>query len=154
MNKFTIQGKMKQVNATILAPENSGLRFVLNACGQSGKFESKLDNLLTKRWVKVREDYKGWYATQHNFKLGWLNNTAVASDTWVINMLVEDKDGKVDEKALQLAVKKLAELAKYEKASVHVSTILTAEIPALQPMLVKGLIEEGVNVYFYNEPIK
>jgi|SRR5277367_5377024 len=154
MNKFTTQGKLRQINATILAPENAGLRLVLNAVGQHGKFESKLDSVLTKKWSKVREDYKGWYATQHNFKMGWLNQTAVASDTWVVNMLVEDKEGKLNATALQLAVKKVAELAKYEGASVHVSNLMAAEMPELQPLLVTQLIEQGINVYFYNEPTK
>lgn len=154
MNKFITPGKMKQVNATIIAPENAGLRFVLNACGVSGKFESKLGTLLNKRWSKVREDYKGWHATQHNFKLGLLNTTAVSSDTWVVNMLVEDKDGNLDQAALQLAVKKVADLAKYEHASVHVSNILTTEVPELQPLLAKNLAEEGINVYFYTEPTR
>lgn len=152
MNKFSTPGKVRQVNASILAPENAGLRLVLNACGVNGKFESKLDAILTKRWSKVREDYKGWYATQHNFKLGLLNQTAVSSDTWVVSMLVQDKDGKLDPKALQVAVKKLADLAKYEHASVHVSTLTTSDLPELQPLLVTHLVEEGVNVYFYNEP--
>lgn len=154
MNKFITPGKVKQINATILAPENAGLRLVLNAVGQHGKFESKLATVLTKKWSKVREDYKGWYATQHNFKMGWLNPTAVASDTWVVNMLVQDKDGKVDAAALQLAVKKVGELAKYERASVHVSNLTIAEIPGLQPLLVSHLAEQGINVYFYNEPTK
>src|SRR5277367_6633522 len=129
MNKFTTQGKLRQINATILAPENAGLRLVLNAVGQHGKFESKLDSVLTKKWAKVREDYKGWYATQHNSKMGWLNQTAVSSDTWIVNMLIEDKTGKVDQAALQLAIKKVAELAKYEHASVHVSNLLTSDLP-------------------------
>lgn len=154
MNKFTIPGKVKQINATILAPENAGLRLVLNTCAQNGKFDSQLDSILSKKWTKVREDYKGWYATQHNFKMGWLNNTAVASDTWVVNMLVEDKEGKLDDKALQLAVKKVAELAKYERASVHVSNLLTSNMPNLQQLLVTHLVEEGINVYFYTEPTK
>jgi hypothetical protein len=154
MNKFITQGKAKQVNATILAPENAGLRMILNVCALDGKFESKLDGVLTKKWSKVREDYKGWHATQHDFKPGSLNTTAVASDIWVINMLAKDKDGKLDQTALQTGVKKLGAMAKYERGSVHVSTFLTAEVPALQDLLVKHLIEEGVNVYFYNEPSK
>lgn len=154
MKKFITPGKFKQINATILAPENAGLRLILNVVGQNGKFESKLDGILSKKWVKVREDYKGWFATQHNFKMGWLNNTAVGSDTWVVNMLVEDKEGKVDTKALQVAVKKVADMAKYERASVHVSAITVSEIPELQQLLTSHLIEEGVNVYFYNEPPK
>lgn len=154
MNKFIVQGKVKQLDATILSPQNSGLRFILNACGQSGKFDSKLGSALTKRWSKVREDYKGWHATQHNFKMGWLNNTAVSSDTWVVNMLVEGKDGKLDLDALRLAVKKLTDLAKYEHASLHISSMLLEDVPELNSMLVKSFAEEGINVYIYNEPTK
>lgn len=154
MSKFTAPGKTKIVNATILAPENAGLRFILNVVGQNGKFTSPLSLLLAKRWAKVKEDNSYWFATQMNFKLGALNETATASDTWVISALVEDKAGKVDSKALQTAIKKLGEKAKYERASVHVSTLLTSTIPELENLLVKHLLEEGVSVYFYNEPTK
>jgi hypothetical protein len=154
MGKFTPQGKTKIVNASILSPENSGLRFILNVVGQDGKFISPLNLILAKRWAKVKEDNSYWFVTQMNFKLGSLNETAVASDTWIISMLVQDKTGKVDQKALQVAVKKLGEKAKYEKASIHVSSLLTSTIPELQDLLIKGLVEEGVSVYFYNEPAK
>lgn len=154
MNKFTQPGKMKQVNATILAPELAGLRLIVNVCGQNGKFDSKLDTLLTKRWAKTREDYKEWYATQHNFKLGMLNTTAVASDTWVASLLVKNKEDVVDPVALKTAVKKLGELCKYEKASAHISTLVLDEVPELKELLVKGLVEEGINVFTYVEPVK
>jgi hypothetical protein len=152
--RFIAQGKTKIVNASVLAPENAGLRFILNVVGQDGKFTSPLSLILAKRWAKVKEDNSYWYATQMNFKLGSLNETAVSSDTWAISMLVQDKTGKVDQKALQAAIKKVSEKAKYEKASVHVSTLLTSAIPELQDLLIKGLVEEGVSVYFYNEPTK
>jgi hypothetical protein len=152
MKKFTIPGKVRQLNATIIAPENAGLRIVLNSCAQSGKFDSPLEALLTKRWAKVREDYN---ATQFNFKPGFLNNTAVASDTWVVNMLVKDKDGNLNADALKLAVKKLAEQVKSERgSSVHVSMMLLEEAPQLQDLLMTSLVEEGVNVYYYKEPEK
>jgi hypothetical protein len=154
MNKFISPGKVKQVNATILAPELAGLRLVLNACGQNGKFESQLATVLTKKWAKVREDYKGWYASQHNFKMGAINTTAVSSDTWVVNLLVEDKEGKVDPVVLETAVKKVADLAHYEHASVHISNLLVNQLPTIQPLLTKYLVETGTNVFFYNEPTK
>lgn len=152
--RFIAQGKTKIVNASVLAPENAGLRFILNVVGQDGKFTSPLSLILAKRWAKVKEDNSYWYATQMNFKLGSLNETAVSSDTWAISMLVQDKTGKVDQKALQTAIKKVSEKAKYEKASVHVSTLLTSAIPELQDLLISGLVEQGVSVYFYNEPTK
>jgi hypothetical protein len=152
--RFIAQGKTKVVNASILAPENAGLRFIINVVGQDGKFTSPLSLILAKRWAKVKEDNSYWFATQMNFKLGALNETAVASDTWAISMLVQDKTGKVDPKALQVAVKKLGEKAKFEKASVHVSTLLTSSIPELEGLLITNLVEQGVSVYFYVEPVK
>lgn len=155
MKKFTIPGRTKQINATILAPENAGLRIILNICGQSGKFESKLDKLLCSRWARVKSDYKEWHATQYNFKLGMLNtNSAVASDTWVCNALVKDKNDVVDNVALETAIKKLSALCKYERASLHVSNILVDECPGLKDLLTTHLIDDGVNVYFYAEPEK
>ena len=153
MNKFTIPGKVKQLNATIVAPELAGLRLVLNACAQNGKFETPLETLLTKRWSKVKTDYKEWYATQHNFKPGSLHSTAVASDTWTVSMLVKDKDGVVSEDAVKLAVKKLAVMVKDERgSSLHVSNLLVAEIPQLPELLMTNIVEAGVNVYYYTEP--
>ena len=152
MNKFTTPGRAKQVVATITAPEQAGLKFVLNAVSQNGEFKAPLDLLLTKRWSKAKEDYKGWYATQHNFKMGMLHDTAVASDTWIVNMLVKDKDGVVDDVALTAAMKKLLAMCQYEHASVHVSNLLLADVPALADKIKNCLLDEGVNVYFYTQP--
>lgn len=154
MNKFIQKGKTKIVNASIVSPENAGLRFILNLVGQDGKFNSPLSLILAKRWSKVKEDNSYWFATQLNFKLGQLNDTATASDTWVVSALVFDKNGKLDSKALEVAVKKLGEKAKFENASLHVSTLLTSTTPELENLLLKYCIEQGVGTYFYNEPTK
>jgi hypothetical protein len=42
-------------------------------------------------------------------------------------------------------------MAKYERASIHVSTLLTDSIPELQESLTKELVENGVSVYYYEE---
>jgi hypothetical protein len=150
-NKFLQPGRAKHLAATITAPEQAGLKFVLNAVAQNGEFKAPLDTLLTRRWSKTKEDYKGWYATQHNFKMGMLHDTAVASDTWVVSMLVKDKDGNVDATALAAAMKKLTAMCKYEHASVHVSNLLLADVPALGDLIKTTLLDEGINVYFYTD---
>jgi hypothetical protein len=148
-NKFSPKGKVKQLTASILSPENAGLRFILNLVGQSGKFESKLGLVLAKRWGKVREDYKSWYAGQQNFKLGCVNTTPVASDTWVVHLLCEDKEGKASDASLDASMKKLGALAKYEHASVHISSVLTGEHPSIVGLATKYLTNDGINVYYY-----
>lgn len=150
-NLFAAKGKTKVVKGTILAPENAGLRFVLNSFSLSGKPEGDLFALFDKKWSRVRAESRGWYATRQNFKLGSINNTAVQSDTWVLTMLVKNEDGELQESALDACLKKVCDMAKYEKATVHVSSLLTAEIPILADKLTSALIDNGVSVVFYEE---
>jgi len=86
------------------------------------------------------------------FKLGAVKDIAVQSDVWLMNMLVLDKDNKLNDKALLTALKEVCKVAKYERASVHVSTLLTTAFPQLQDLLTTNLVEQGVSVFFYEEP--
>lgn len=152
MNKFKPNGKTKVIKGSILAPENAGLRFVLSINNLAGKPENPLFPIFDKKWKRVKEDSRGWFATKTGeYKLGAINTTAVQSDTWVIHMLCQKEDLSVDLNGLENCLKKVCSSAIYEKASVHVSNILTNMIPELQNLLTKHLIENGVSVYFYDE---
>lgn len=151
--QFQPQGRVKLIKGSILAPENAGLRFVLNIANMAGKVESPLYPLFEKKWPTVKREVKGWFnARDGKFKVGALNTNAVQSDTWVINMLCQDVDSKTDTTGLATCLKEICKMAKYERASVHVSTLLTDVIPELQELLTKELVENGVSVYFYEEP--
>lgn len=152
-NRFQVQGRVKLIKGSILTPENAGLRFVLNVNNMVGKAESPLYPLFEKKWKKVREEARGWYTNKTGaYKLGATNTTAVQSDVWVIHMLCQDDELKTDVTALEECLKKVAASAKYEKATVHVSTLLTDAIPSLQGLLTKQLVEAGVSVSYYQEP--
>ncbi len=151
-NKFLAPGKTKVIKGTILAPENSGLRFVLSVTNMAGKPESPMYPLFEKKWKKVKQEAKGWFTTKTGaYKLGATNTTAVQSDVWVIHMLCQDDQLNTDEKALEECLNKVCASAKYEKATIHVSTILTEAVPALSPLLKKCLVDKGVSVYLYEE---
>lgn len=152
-NPFQPQGKVKLIKGSILAPENAGLRFVLSLNNTAGKPESPLYPLFEKKWKKVREEARGWYTNKTGaYKLGATNTTAVQSDTWVIHMLCQNDDLQTDVKAVEECLKKICASAKYEKATVHVSTLLTDAVPELEGLLKTQLIENGVSVYYYQEP--
>lgn len=152
VNKFQAPGRTKVIKGSILTPENAGLRFILSINNMVGKAENPLLPLFDKKWKKVREESRGWYATKTGaYKLGATNTTAVQSDTWVIHMLCQDEELKTDAKALEECLKKVCASAKYEHATVHVSTILTGAIPELTDLLNTHLVAEGVSVYFYEE---
>jgi len=152
-NKFQQPGRTKIIKGSILAPENAGLRFVLSINNLAGKSDNHpLYPLFEKKWPKVKSEARGWYATKTGaYKLGATQPTAVQSDTWVIHMLCQDENQVTDEAGLTKCLKEVCKSAKYEKATVHVSTLLTDAVPELMGLLNSELVQEGVSVYFYEE---
>jgi hypothetical protein len=152
-HRFQASGRVKVIQGSILAPHNAGLRFVLNIANMSGKAESPLYPLFDKKWKKVKEEVKGWFNTRTGaYKLGAVNTVPVQSDTWVINLLCQDEEFKTDTKGLTTCLKEVCKMAKYEKATVHISTLLTQAVPEITDLLNNELVEQGVSVYFYEEP--
>jgi len=153
-NRFQAQGKTKVIKASILAPENAGLRFVLSITNLAGKPDNNpLYPLFEKKWKKVREEARGWYATKTGaYKVGAIHTTAVQSDTWVLHMLCQDENLVTDVAGLEKCLKEVAKSAKYERATVHVSSLLTNALPELTGLLKTQLVDQGVSVYFYDEP--
>lgn len=156
VNKFQAVGKTKVIKGSILAPENSGLRFVLSVNNLAGKPEGNtLLPIFDKKWKKVREESRGWFANKTGaYKLGAINTTAVQSDTWVIHCLVQDEQLKTSAKAVEECLKKVCASAKAEKASVHISSLLVKEIPQLAELAKTQLLDNGISVYFYEEQVK
>ena len=151
MSKFVSKGKVKVVKGSILTPEYAGLRLILNFVNKNGKPEGPLYDIFDKKWKKIKEETKGWYASRVNFKLGEVSTIAVQSDTWVINCLCQNEENTVQEEALDNCIKKIFTVAKNEKASVHVPNFLMQEFPKLMEKLNTQLVDNGINVSIYEE---
>ena len=153
VNKFQVTGKIKYCKGSILQPENSGLRFILSINNTLGKVDNNpLYSIFDKKWKRVKEDAKGWYANKTGaYKLGAINITAVQSDTWVIHMLCENNESKIDMDGLKECFKKVVDSAKYEKASIHVSNLLLNHIPEMNTFINDIVIPNGINVSIYDE---
>lgn len=152
-NRFQPQGKTKVIKGSIIAPENAGLRFVLSVFNLAGKTDDHpLYPTFEKKWPKVKSEARGWFATKTGaYKIGAVNTTAVQSDTWVIHLLCQDENLATDEVGLEKCLKEVCKMAKYERATVHVSSLLTNAVPELAALLQTNLINQGVSVYFYDE---
>jgi hypothetical protein len=151
VNRFLQPGKERLVKASALTPINSGLKLLVNVCAQNGNYDQPFDKELTKKWSKAKEDYRRAYVSNTGFKLGSLVDTAVASDCWIINMVVKTKDGALDEKGLELAVKNLAKLAKAEQASVHFAVEVLDTTPGLKELVLTEVVANGTNLYVYDK---
>lgn len=153
-NKFQLSGKVKVIKGSILTPHDAGLRFVLNINNLAGKVDSPLYAIFDKKWPKVKQEAKGWYnARTGAYKLGAVPlTTAVQSDVWILHLLCQDAELKTSEAGLTACLKELCKMAKYERASVHVSSLLPELVPELSESLQKELVDKGVSVSYYEEP--
>lgn len=148
MNKFVTPGKFRQATSVITAPDNSGLRFVLNPIDASSKLATPVNEILTKRWKEAKTQAKSWASNIATYKMGEVQTVAVQSDVWVVNMLILDADCKVDEVALEKSLKKIAAMAKYERATVHASDMLM-DIPSFGTHCKTHLLDEGLSLWVY-----
>lgn len=149
VSKFDKKGTVKMVKSNILKPESNGLIMIMTAVAEDLKVESDLHNLLEKKWLNVKKELKGWRQYNIDYKLGNVKHIAVNSDVWLSHCLFVNKEGKADPKAMETCIKKLGENALWEKASVHVSGLLTEQFPQLGELCQKYLVDKGVSVYFY-----
>lgn len=153
VNRFQVKGKTKLIKRSILTPEGGGLRFVLNVVNMLGKTEGALYPIFDKKWKQVKSEARGWYATKTGaYKLGAISTVAVQSDVWVTNLLCQDDKLVTDVKALEECLKSVCKSAIYEKATVHISTVLLEAVPELEALLGSCLVAKGVSVSFYQEP--
>jgi len=150
--RFAVKGKVKIISGSVINPEMAGLRFILNAVNTAGKTDSDLENLLDKKWKKVKAEVRGWFVNKTGaYKLGAVNTIAVQSDVWILNMLCKDDNLMMSEKGLEACLAEVAKLAKYEQASVHVSSFLLKEMPNAQELLNKHFSNNGILTCIYDD---
>lgn len=144
------KGLLKEDRLNILEPESAGLAIILNVSDldlNSLKEENKLTQKLAKRWGSIRTDIKLWATDPSKYKLGNLVPTVCQSSIWTVSVLcLNNKAADLD--AVKVGFKKLADFAKYEGGSVHISKELFDLIPNLKEHL-EILLKNGVNVITY-----
>lgn len=146
MNKFNKVGTCKNLPGTVLNPEGSGLRFVLTTADMNGQVEGELPLLLKKKWTQTSNTAKTWFVNRVNYKLGSIDITAVQSDVWVMHMLCLI-NGVVDNHAVNNCLKKVADKAILEQASIHISNLLLERMPNMP--IKEMFLDRGINVYVY-----
>src|SRR5258708_9165133 len=147
VNKFQQAGRVQVIKGSILNPHNAGLRFVLNIANMAGKTDDPIYTVFNKKWPKVKSEVRGWYATKTGaFRCGAVNTLSVQSDIWIVSALCQKEDLSTDIVGLEKCLTEICKMAKYERASLAISTILTNAIPELNNLIEKHLVNQGVSV--------
>lgn len=143
--------KVREINDSIIATQNAGLRFVLNVANKKCDLDYKILSIFEKKWKNIKGDLKTWFSNQAIYKLGNIQTLAVQSDTWIVHMLCQDENKKTDKNSLAKCLKSVSDLAKYEQASVHISSKLFEDIPELKECIDSNFIKKGISVYLYKD---
>lgn len=153
VNKFKTLGKTKVIKGSVANPESNGLAFVLVDVNMAGETkETEILKVLDKKWPKARIESKSWHNTRTGMDiLGSIKQIPVQSDVWLTLMICKDKDQKIDMAGLEKCLKNVCKQALYDRASVHVSSVLTEQCSTLPELCKQFLVEEGVSVIFYDE---
>jgi hypothetical protein len=151
VSPFAQKGKVKRLSGSVLNPGMGGLRLVLHFAGDMKDQSDKLYQKISAKWTSVDLPTKKWFANRYFFKPGCVNVVNVRVDTWVLQTLVRDKDGVIDQGVIKLAITNVAkEMKLHSGASLHVSDFLLAEVPGLEQILEETICSKGMNVYLYD----
>lgn len=156
-----MKGTLRFKTGDATTPVSAGHRMIIHVCNDIGKFGAGFSGAISRRWGKVRNEYYRWYKTQHQFRLGNIQEVNVQSDTTIINMIAQkgvkkktNKKDLMDYEALEECLNKVAKLAKEYGSSIHMPRIgcglCGSSWNKIEPLINKILIEDGLNVTVYD----
>lgn len=148
MNKFIQKGKLRKSKLSLLTPENSGLKLIVNPLDADASFTNNVNKQIATRWKKAKEEGRSWFMNQTGYKVGEFRHTSVQSDIWVVNLYCLNKEGLSSRESLEAGFKNLLKFAKTEKASIHLSSEFL-NLGFCEELVTKYFLDEGINVYAY-----
>ena len=156
-------GRLKYRVGDATIPEAAGMRYIIHVCNDKNQWGAGFVISVSKRWPKAEQEYRGWYRSQNNFKLGEIQIVTVQSDTAIVNMIAQegvgpDKYGKppIRYDALKSCLDKIGEHVSNEGGSIHGprfgSGLAGGNFDLIEPMITDLLIKRGINVTIYDLP--
>lgn len=160
MHNF-MKGKLSYKTGDATIPVSGGHRLIIHICNTEGAWGAGFVLAVSKRWPKPEQEYRRWYKTQQDFKLGNIQEVRVQSDTSVINMIAQegvgpDEDGNppIRYEALRECLQKVADIAKENGSSVHGprlgAGLALGNWSKIEKLINEELIEKSINVTIYD----
>ena len=139
-NPFLI-GKLNKKEGCASQPQTSDNRTVVIFVGEEGEFNTTKGNEnIAKVYPKAKEEYRRWWRSRINFRMGEIQSHQVSSDTEVVFVLANDE-------TLEKAVDKLGRHCSTNKTNVHLNDDNWDDI---KDYVEKYLLTRGVNVNVYS----
>lgn len=154
---------MKTINyikGDVTQPITEGNKFIIHVCNDIGAFGAGVALAIGKKWPVVKTKYKEW-SNKDDFKLGNIQHVKVEKDLVVINMIAQHNIITINNippiryDALQLCVKKVSDLALFNKVSVNIPYLMGCGLAGgswniVEKILIEELCEKGIAVIAYD----
>ncbi|MCF3112067.1 hypothetical protein LL912_24985 [Niabella sp. CC-SYL272] len=111
-------------------PTGSGNKIIVHVCNDMGGWGKGFVMAVSKRWKQPEQQYRQWFKTKDNFKLGEVQFVQVKDELWVANIIGQHKINKDENgnppiryEAILLGLEKVGQFAIDKSASVHMPRI-------------------------------
>ncbi|WP_034867788.1 macro domain-containing protein [Clostridium lundense] len=141
-------------------PQAEGKKIIVHVCNDIGGWGKGFVLALSKRWLKPEQEYRNWYKSGNDFKLGEVQFVEVDSDIIVANMIGQRgiKGTKsvppIRYEAIDKCLKKVGDKANEIHASVHMPRIgcglAGGEWRLIEPLINQNLIHRNIDVFVYD----
>ena len=158
-----MQGTLKYYTGDALQPLQGGMIICPHICNTLGKWGSGFVVAISKKWIKPEQEYRNWFRSQNNFKLGEVQLVTVQSEFCIANMIAQegiglDKDGNIPLRypALSQCLEKVAKAALDQNATICApkfgSDRSMGDWNKIESMIIDKWVNKGlkVNIYLYH----
>jgi O-acetyl-ADP-ribose deacetylase (regulator of RNase III) len=151
---------MKTINYLIgdaTSPISFGSKIIVHIGGWGKGFVMAL----SAKWKEPESEYRNWFKSQQDFKLGEVQLVKVSDDIFVANLIGQrkiNKDGNgnppIRYEAIEMGLEKISNYAEEYNASIHMPRIgcglAGGKWEFIEPLIVKKICENDIEVNVYD----
>jgi O-acetyl-ADP-ribose deacetylase (regulator of RNase III) len=142
-------------------PITTGNKIIVHICNDIGGWGKGFVIAISNRWKQPEQQYRDWYKTKENFKLGQVQFVQVEEELWVANLIGQhkinkDENGKapIRYEAILEGLEKIGQFAIEKKATVHMPRIgcglAGGTWDKIEPLITSSLILKNISVTVYD----
>ncbi len=142
-------------------PAANGNKIIVHICNDVGGWGKGFVMAISKRWKEPEKEYRKWYESGNNFKLGEVQFVKVEVDIWMANIIGQhkinnDEDGNppIRYEAVASGLDKVGDFALEISASVHMPRIgcglAGGTWDKIEPLIALKISDKNIGVTVYD----
>ena len=148
--------KINYINGDATEPIREGNIIIVHICNDIGKWGRGFVMAISNKWSEPKEEYRKWFKSKNEFKLGQVQFVQVEDNIWIANLigqhkLKEDDFGKppIRYEAIKEGLTEVALKAKELSASVQMPRIgcglAGGKWSLVKPLILENLVNCDVS---------